>query len=885
MKWKNNNKISSFIFACILILMNSFAFGQEKEAPNILIIDNPYKEVKTVQADKNRDHGQMDISVNKINITDIQGIAILKDIIAYIPKDNEESTDSNDNYLIVNSLDDLDQLDSNIRRKKRNIALNKLTLMTTDEKNNIVKIENGSNKQNNFIIKLNNNSNEIKKVYKVNSLSNNLYNEKNLSYAFSGVLIAKKGEILDYTSSEVINLGGAQIDSNRTLFQSNGTIKFSNDEYFNTISKIDKNIASVYFSQLQLDISSNPFINLEEIIKASKLNKHKEEKDVYHGKILINFQGGSISGNYGSVFKVINLRPGLYFEPTSEQILGKYELTGLFSIHTNISRNYSIEVQRPLSLITNVQIKDIVPLGKELSLENSISNELIITNNPIAKDLSYVKKNSNKRIELIGVNGTIVKDISNGGTTRIIEAEKGGAKLKIEYKQTQNQGAKPFITKLQEANSKQIFNIQVKMLSEDMVNSLNGTGDMLNITVEPKQSIPIGEVMFKFDARLAQLKKDSWIKANGDVSINFTNNSINYAKLMTTEGNFTLDKIINIQEVKSVNGITTSIEKNYNGIIYKIFVDNNGQKIAIPLNKKISELKNSIMLSNSNLAINDINFVVKGNDNLLYDGTIKKAYTGESAVIGTGTLDLTILKFKENSWFSWNKSTIGKIGNIQNTSAGISTNKVSMNIASGKLFNWESSLSSNQYIVTKLKVTNNGTIKEGNNTGERTEIDMGANKIGIDAEGFFIHKKEFKLNDISYKIEVYHHDILLGTLNLTVKNSKPFTIIGDNKIDFGHFFPGDVRQEEGLFEFENYEEAKVIVTLGTTDPKMTKIGHIPSPDRTIPITSVLLRDIKYGTYGGKNTTTFKLSAAAKTTKNTEVGKYQGQLEVVITVIP
>ncbi|MGL4688134.1 MAG: hypothetical protein ACRCVS_05535, partial [Fusobacteriaceae bacterium] len=72
-----------------------------------LITENPYKEVQTVEANKNREYAEMNISVNKVNIKEIEGIKLeTGEVLVYhLGGKPQNKMITNDAYYVSESLD------------------------------------------------------------------------------------------------------------------------------------------------------------------------------------------------------------------------------------------------------------------------------------------------------------------------------------------------------------------------------------------------------------------------------------------------------------------------------------------------------------------------------------------------------------------------------------------------------------------------------------------------------------------------------------------------------------------------------------------------------------------------------------------------------------
>lgn len=155
-----------------------------------------------------------------------------------------------------------------------------------------------------------------------------------------------------------------------------------------------------------------------------------------------------------------------------------------------------------------------------------------------------------------------------------------------------------------------------------------------------------------------------------------------------------------------------------------------------------------------------------------------------------------------------------------------------------------------------------------------------------------VNKNQFefeKIKGVNYnktlRLEIYTSGgQLLYYINFNIINKVGFEILPDKGVlDFGYFFPGDIKKSESLIEFKNPNGAKIDVSLNPTSiEKMFKVGANRDSNTTIPLSNIQIKDLKTES---NNTNSFRISGEAKTTPKTEIGKYKGEIEVIITVIP
>lgn len=192
-------------------------------------------------------------------------------------------------------------------------------------------------------------------------------------------------------------------------------------------------------------------------------------------------------------------------------------------------------------------------------------------------------------------------------------------------------------------------------------------------------------------------------------------------------------------------------------------------------------------------------------------------------------------------------------------------------------------------------------LKDGNKTlFETTFEELTKTKKEISEAGVSIkynsaqdaNKNQFefeKVKGVNYnktlRLEIYTSGgQLLYYIDFNIINKVVFEILpGKGVLDFGDFFPGDIKKSESLIEFKNPNGAKIDVSLNPTNTeKMFKVGAKITPNTTIPLSNIQIKDLKTES---NNINSFRISGEAKTTPKTEIGQYKGELDVIVTVIP
>lgn len=164
----------------LLLLFTIFTvltFAELPQAPNMVITENPDKPVTTVTASKNREHAEMNITVNKINIKEIEGIELPTGEILLFLSSLEEKKDKmrrEEVYYVTDSIENFPDISTtngkriiaNLQKLKDSVLSNgikvnnygEITIIDTDKKYGELYIG--------IVDKL---SGDISKIWKINS--------------------------------------------------------------------------------------------------------------------------------------------------------------------------------------------------------------------------------------------------------------------------------------------------------------------------------------------------------------------------------------------------------------------------------------------------------------------------------------------------------------------------------------------------------------------------------------------------------------------------------------------------------------------------------------------------------------------------------------------
>lgn len=172
---KKYKKIGLFLVSFLLIVLTGvFCYAGSSEVPNQIIAENPYKEVNTIKANKNREHAELKITVNKINPESITAYKIGPNQYC-IQLTSEGLTNESETYYISKNIEDLQNIN-----KKKITTLNKFNTFFIDTgdfsykiKDGIVFILKAPLQLEKFVMfKINKTSGEVQKAYSVDNIEN-----------------------------------------------------------------------------------------------------------------------------------------------------------------------------------------------------------------------------------------------------------------------------------------------------------------------------------------------------------------------------------------------------------------------------------------------------------------------------------------------------------------------------------------------------------------------------------------------------------------------------------------------------------------------------------------------------------------------------------------
>lgn len=404
------------------------------------------------------------------------------------------------------------------------------------------------------------------------------------------------------------------------------------------------------------------------------------------------------------------------------------------------------------------------------------------------------------------------------------------------------------------------------------------------LTITNKVVKDIGYATFKVDKRLIDRRdKGNWIFANGDIKSRIMNGGVsgNYPELISIINSFSLGDFGQVQVMDSEMTDRQKDANNFvsDGITYKAFKKIGSSSWdydagAMPINITLNNLLNSIVIHKENKTLNDNKFLLKDNQNILYEGNIKESFEGESAKETVASLDLSSWNANNKEWGRWD-----------NSSKLTTTIGASATLVGEGFFNWNSNVKNNGHIITKLKITEDDKqpIEINNdNINQKLQHDFTNNKIGIEQNGgIFIHKNTDSNTPITYVIEGYYKDIFLGKTTLTITNKKnSFELIGDDTLDFGKMIYDSYNplyRAEKLFKVKNPGNLNLNFSVSKKTGVISKTGETSK--------QINLEDITVSKKNSRTSgeTLFLLGASARVNKDTSPGNYTGEIQVIVDI--
>ncbi|WP_291255907.1 DUF4402 domain-containing protein [Fusobacterium sp.] len=753
-------------FFMVILGITSFSNVENEKVPNELIINNPKKEVTTIESLKNREHGEMNISVTKINPIPITGIERDGKLEFELP----EKVELEENIFVT---DDVNKIQEH-RTLKLNKNLTTFSLENQTEKTKL-KVDKPSDSKKIYIAVKE--QDKIKRVYENNYMN---YNSTDLGKAY--MYIDGRVYLDNIYDSSFNKIGSRELfvgkDGKGKGFDL--TIPLRNEtqmtEGYGTVDK-----SSVYISRKEEtsyytgDYFYNKNRNFGLILKKSNSLKYiAEGRDETSSSLSNIVPAIKIPKSYhGGFGKEEEVRVGARYTDNRDYY------------YTTIIRHSGEDISKFTETITIDMTNELV--GNTTRLDNMFDTRdrnfrTCMYSQAETLDQTY-SSNMVAAVMRIKENKGEVKTSSRVGPSLFPDFEvKFDGKYQFNYynKTVYTQDTHFAITKLGQNLGTKRYTIEVYSgrdyhvllgVLNLIIKNGNGPDDSIVTPPAPVTPIDIGSATFNVDCRFI----NRWIYGDEKSSKNIGEYKESYNPLVKVNRFIGLPSI-QITNVK-VNNKSYTRAQNIGGIRYEIFSTSWGE-LAIPVNTNLSNFNENMVIYRSvNKWIGNYSASIEltGLDNKKYVGNINIISKGLELKNTKVTLDLS-------------KWLINKPGIWGNPESPQTTAGQSAKLENGTLFYWKTYIDDNFYnkhIITRLKLTKNEkeikevSIKNGENKVECTVFSD--NDIGFDNNGFFIKKKTQNINPIKYKVEGYYKDILLGTTTLTITNQKKPIDIGTAK--------------------------------------------------------------------------------------------------------
>ncbi|MHA4990486.1 hypothetical protein [Cetobacterium somerae] len=141
------------------ILIVTFVIGAEQKIPNVMVLENPVKEVTTIEGLKNKEAAEMNIKVKKRDIEEIEGIETKDGFEFTFPKDKMDASEK------IIAIKDIDRISEN-RLDTKKIAQSLNVDIIENQNNFVLNIPKSDNLNTVYFIKYNDINKSLVKVYK-----------------------------------------------------------------------------------------------------------------------------------------------------------------------------------------------------------------------------------------------------------------------------------------------------------------------------------------------------------------------------------------------------------------------------------------------------------------------------------------------------------------------------------------------------------------------------------------------------------------------------------------------------------------------------------------------------------------------------------------------
>lgn len=748
------------VVVTLFFLLVTLLIGAETSIQHQIVIENPKKEVTTIESKKLRDKAELNINIKKQDIEEIPGSYAGGKTIFMIPKEKGKLIEYSD--ILV-----LEKFDSLVSKKiKNNIKNLKSEVIVTPETNtdNVV-VDDLLVGKSVYLVKYDKITKDIIKVYKGVPLSSEL------QISTMGVRSGRK-----WLGSFTRNIGDRTpiviLDGKEIYDYKKGWWWYGGHELSVSISSLDEYNVMRNHNIDPYDYSAyirytkrlaNLVFNWDMVNADGSRREDRTDWGAGNGSIGYVRKGKTNTDAYGHIYGwTYEGKVYLKARVNSAQ-LGIYTIKQFFKI--NYDNKWYYDEGFADIVVKDDSTKSAYLSLKQTDIELNKEYELKIDGH---QEISFYQKSNPNNIR-------ILKDgIQISKNARAVLASENGTQYELFYKQIDNEFAKPYI-KFLKINEKD-HNLKSKL----EVQSYFGNNFIQKIDLDLDLDLPIiiERVVYKIDNRLTK-KSEKWYDSRGNLFNNLGGNSSNnYEELIDMKKYIShIPDGITPLERERITGRPKYREIIGNNEVWTPTSGNWIGESAIP--KFLSSLNNfekDLRVSYFNEGRSEYTenqLVFKGKNKKYYYIDLQEKIGSEplNGYDGSGTINISDILENNSIEFSKNASS-GKVESLDR--------KIIMDL-NGKLPQPQGYRKEN--IITKIIVTKNTeTPKEINSIeyeSENYNLEISRNN------GNLILKK--KKSDASYndkvKVEYYYKDIKLGQFILNISSSMKDTGLVTFKID------------------------------------------------------------------------------------------------------
>lgn len=831
-------KMKKNIFIFFMLLM-AIVLGDEIKIPHERITENPKMEVTTVESKKLKENAKLDISVNKKNIEEIEGIEKDGKIVFILPEDKIKMI-RDEEIIVVKSLAELPKTYQGNKRNKRATA--KTYSIEEDERTGVksVTIDKSEGETQVYIALVDKSTGVVNNVV----LGNIKLNKINIELDKYQITVDRRLLIKHY-----INTNGGLAD---TLYNWNNAM---DGDHHPELVKVNKKLESI-------PEVTGEWLALGDIQNASS-HGHGTRLDIddIETNLILAKTGRKIPGGIDAYYKLGEQSVFLYGlnDETTNKVTSKITNVYYQGNDTNI---YVLPIERIVE--NNLEVVGVAELnltslekdkvytfdsnetGSVASIEDS-TIKLTLKSGKLPQTNGYYTKNITTRLN-VSINGTSATNVPG----KVYENTNYRISLDNVYGNLE-------ITKLKE----DISYSDIVSISYKYKHIVLGT---IELEISNTGKIDIGEVIFNVDSRMKNLSPN-WINANGEVYYNLTSSSQeSYPELIRLDNKFKNLENTGIKDLLSIEGRLIKNTIGAHKVFYVHSSSHYEDESAVRFGINLTTLDNNIIISKNNSTDpNMLNnrFILLGENNKQYLGNIKENYDTSSPADGyTGKAELDLTKVDRNKNYTFIKdSVIGEVESQENS-------KVKLNLVEGKLPQTQGYYNKN--ILTSIRVSKNGTLVS--NSGVNYEDENYS--LEFDADGnLIVRKKSIKDYSDNLEIEYMYHDVKLGSLSLKLENSVEVQIVGDNVIDFGKIFQGKKSKIDGKIQIKSSSK---IVTVEIDENYAKELVHMGTNEK-LPYTA------RVNAYNQGFEIPVGIEMELEPSDNQELGTYTGEFNLMVTI--